>query len=74
MAGDQLDATIDITKNLTDASDLVISNGSGGIFTVQLNPADTSSLSHGMYYWKAEIEDSSNNISTVVTGYLSLIP
>lgn len=76
VAGDQLDATMDISKNMTDdsAGDVQISDGSAGEFTVQLNPVDTASLNHGMYHWEAELEDNSNNISTVVTGYLSLLP
>lgn len=76
VAGDQLDATMDISKNMTDdsAGDVQVSDGPAGEFTVQLNPVDTASLSHGMYHWESEVEDSSNNISTVTTGYLSLIP
>jgi len=76
VAGNQFDTVIDISKNLTDdsAGDVIITNGAAGIFTVQLNPADTSDLSHGIYEWVSEIDDASNNISTVTTGYISLIP
>ena len=76
LAGDQFDETMDISKNLTDdsAGDVIITDGSNGVFTVQLNPADTANLAHGMYEHRSEVEDASGNISSVTTGYLSLLP
>lgn len=62
-------STAVITKALL--SGVTVTNAAGGIFTVTLAPADTTALC-GDYRHEAEITDVSGNISTVMTGLLSV--
>lgn len=66
-----VDSAALVTK--TVGAGVTITNGAGGIFTVALLPADTSSL-WGIYYHEAEVTDGSGNIVTVLTGQADIQP
>lgn len=42
-----------------------------GVFEVELEPADTEELS-GLYYHEAELTDGAGNVSTVLTGRMTI--
>lgn len=45
----------------------------GGVVTVRMNSADTQGL-QGRYYHEAEVTDVSGNVSTILTGYVTIEP
>lgn len=47
---------------------ITITNAAGGVFEVQINPADTELLPPGTYRHEAEITDALSNVNTVLTG------
>lgn len=55
------------------ASGITITNGLAGQFTVALIPADTSALGIQSYYHEAEVTDAGGNVSTVFTGYITIL-
>lgn len=44
-----------------------------GVFEVEIEPEDTESLS-GLYYHEAELTDGAGNVSTVLTGRMTIKP
>lgn len=58
-----------LTKTTDD--DVTITNGAGGILTVDIASADTSAL-NGAYYHECKVTDSDGNISTVSTGTVTI--
>lgn len=58
----------------TTATAITITDGLNGAFTVALVPADTSTLTPGIYYHEAEITDEGGNVNTVLTGEYTLNP
>ena len=58
-----------VTKSDTDG--ITISNNE---FTVTIDPGDTITLQHGLYYHESEITDTSEHISTVATGWVHIKP
>lgn len=44
-----------------------------GVFEVELDPDDTEDLS-GLYYHEAELTDGAGNVSTVLTGRMTIKP
>lgn len=59
-------AAILVTKGL--GAGVTITDAENGIFTVDLNPADTAALTQNNYYHEAQITDASGNISTLLIG------
>lgn len=57
-----------IVLDKTNGSGVTITNGVGGVFEVALLPADTVSLSAGLYRHEGEVTDVSGRVVTVVTG------
>lgn len=64
--------TAAITKS-TAAGGVTITNGAGGIFTVSLDPADTTSL-EGDYIHEAQITFSNGDVRTVLRGVMTIEP
>lgn len=60
--------TVEVPKSTT--SGISISNTT---FTVRLSASDTANLK-GRYYHEAEVTDVSGNVSTVMTGSISIEP
>lgn len=69
-----------IKKSKRDVSNLVYKDTTSGIsvdiptsgiFKVALNPSDTTNLS-GKYYHEAEITDANGNVSTLLTGVVTV--
>lgn len=58
----------------TTADAVTITDGLNGICTVALVPADTSTLTPGIYYHEAEVTDADGNVNTVLTGEYTLNP
>lgn len=69
---DEATDTAVLTK--TTSSDIAITNGLYGQFTVPLSPANTVSVAPGVYYHEAEVTDSSGNVSTVLIGHVTINP
>lgn len=44
-----------------------------GVFEVELDPDDTETIS-GLYYHEAELTDGAGNVSTVLTGRMTIKP
>lgn len=63
------EATPSIEKSLDDG--IAITNAEGGVFDVRLDPSDTESLS-GKFYHEAELTDASGNVSTILTGRMTV--
>lgn len=61
-----------LTKTL--ASGITITSGLLGQFTVSLTPANTVSLTPGVYYHEVEVIDETGNVSTVLTGHITINP
>lgn len=61
-----------LTKTL--AGGITVTNGLLGQFTVALTPANTVSLTPGVYYHEVEVTDESGNVSTVLTGHITINP
>lgn len=57
----------------TTADDIAITPGTGGLFTITLEPADTESVAPGAYYHEAEVTDISGNVATVLTGKVTIM-
>lgn len=57
----------------TTSSGISLSDPTNGIFTVTLNPDDTEDL-RGVYHHEAQVTDASNNISTVLSGTMTIRP
>lgn len=64
-------ATAILSKSV--GSGITVTNAAGGLFTVDLAPADTVDLA-GTFYYEAEIIDASDNVSTVRTGQIKILP
>lgn len=48
-----------------------ITNAATGEFTIKLNPTDTAGMS-GTYLHEAEVTDAAGNVSTVLTGMVTI--
>jgi phage terminase large subunit-like protein len=59
-----------VTK--TDSDGITVTNAAGGLFTVSLNPADTTSLPDGLYYHVATATDADDAVTTVLSGRVRL--
>jgi hypothetical protein len=59
-----------VSKSTGDSS-ISITDATNGEFTVYVDSADTEGLS-GVYYHEAELTDSSGNVHTVTTGYITI--
>lgn len=68
---DKWDGTEYISKSL--GSGISIVDGSGGVFDVTIDEADTATMDGGEYLHEAQVVDASSNTSTVTRGtvYLS---
>ncbi len=64
--------TTTLTKTL--GSGITITNGLFGQFTVAITPANTVSLTPGVYYHEVEVTDETGNVSTVLTGHITINP
>lgn len=51
---------------------ITISNATGGEFTIQIDPTDTTGLT-GDFYHEAELTDQTGNVSTVMTGRITIL-
>lgn len=60
-----------LTKGLSNG--ITVTNAPGGIFEVSLDSADTEDL-RGEFYHEAEIIDEDDNVSTVVSGTITIEP
>ena len=60
---------VNTTALVTKAGTII--NAVGGVFTIDLLPADTDALS-GVYYFEMQLTDASGRISTVVYGSLTI--
>ena len=69
---DENTQTATLTKNTT--SGITITSGLDGEYTVSLTPSDTGSITPGDYYHESEITDSTGHVSTVFTGYVTVLP
>lgn len=65
-------ATPSATKESGDGIEFVAA--SDGTLEIALDPADTENLRPHTYYHEAKVTDSSGNISTVLTGFITLNP
>jgi len=63
-----------VVLNKALASGITVTNGLLGQFTVALTPANTVSLTPGVYYHEVEITDETGNVSTVLTGHITINP
>lgn len=61
-----------VRKDTSKVGGVSKTNQAGGVFTVTLEPKDTSSLK-GLYYHRARIKKG-NLASTVLTGYIQISP
>jgi hypothetical protein len=59
-----------VSKTTSDG--ISISDAAGGVFTIALAPADTVNLKND-YYHEAEVTDQQGNVSTVMTGRISIL-
>jgi hypothetical protein len=67
-----LRSTAVLTK--TTSSGISITSGSGGIFTISIDPADTASLTPGDYYHEAQVTFSGGDVGTVLKGIMTIEP
>ena len=58
----------------TTASGITITNGLLGELTIAIAPANTVSLTPGVYYHEVEVTDETGNVSTVLTGHITINP
>lgn len=65
-------ATALVTK--TVGSGITITNGAGGLFSIQLDYEDTDDL-YGLFYHEAKVYDneSPSNVTTVLTGHAQIL-
>ncbi len=68
---EETDTTV-LTKTL--ASGITITSGLLGQLTVPLTPANTVNLTPGVYYHEVEITDETGNVSTVLSGHITINP
>lgn len=66
------EATDTAALNKTLASGITITNGLLGQCTIALLPANTVSLAPGVYYHEVEVTDEAGNVSTVLTGHITI--
>ena len=59
-----------ITK-ATGGSGIAITDAANGIFTIDLDPSDTSSKA-GVYYHECQVTDTSSVVSTVFVGSVTI--
>lgn len=52
---------------------ITVTDATGGLFTVTLDPADTATIT-GSFYFEVEIVDSFGNVSTPRTGEIAITP
>ncbi len=64
-------ATATLQKDNAGTGGITITDALNGEFQVTLAPADTATLA-GEFYHEAQIRDGSGNISTVLTGTLTI--
>lgn len=62
-----------VLSKATSGSGIVLTNASGGIFTITLDPDDTEDLK-GNYYHEAQVTASDGTISTVLFGTMKINP
>jgi hypothetical protein len=55
----------------TDTNGITLSNPTKGEFTITLNPIDTQSL-EGIFYHGAVLTDALGNVTTVMTGKITI--
>lgn len=60
-----------LQKDSLLAGGVAITDGPNGVFQVTLAPTDTDPLS-GDFYHEAQVKDGSGNISTVLTGKITI--
>ena len=68
------EATDTASLNKTLASGITITSGLLGQCTIALTPANTVSLTPGVYYHEVEVTDETGNVSTVLTGHITINP
>lgn len=64
------DSTPTLTKSTSNGG-VTITDAAAGEFRVELDPSDTASLS-GSWTHEAEVTDASGNVSTVLSGSVSI--
>lgn len=70
-AARDLHKTADIQKDTSTG--ISITSGTGGAFSVTINPADTVGLA-GDFYHEAEVTFSNGDVQTVLAGTLTIKP
>ena len=60
-----------VSKSSTDTGEIVLTNSTGGVFTVTFVPADTNNLAPGFYYHEADAVIGGLR-STVFKGHLTI--
>lgn len=66
----QADAAAIIQKSTV--SGITITNGAGGIASVAITPANTSSVTPGVYYYDVQYRTTGGDVYTVDSGYFLL--
>jgi hypothetical protein len=61
----------DITKETNTNAGISVANPTTGVFLIPLKPDDTKDLS-GVFYHEAEVTDGVGNVSTVLTGEVTI--
>jgi hypothetical protein len=64
--------SVAVISKQTGGSGISITDASGGVFVITLQPADTASLRARTYYHEAQVTDAGGVISTVLTGKMKL--
>ncbi len=67
-------ATALVTKTSEVGGDIAITDPTGGIFQVALDPEDTEDLVPDKYFHGARITDTSSEIYTVAIGHATIFP
>lgn len=70
-------ASAQLRKHYTSSNSVSFTVGTGGntgVLTLSLNANTTANISSGRYMYDVEIHDSSNNITRVVEGIVTVTP
>jgi hypothetical protein len=70
-AGHSPDRPANITKTTAEGGGVSITNAAGGIFTITLTATDTAAMDD-VYFHRAQVTDSGSNVSTVLTGWITV--
>jgi hypothetical protein len=62
---------VDVSKSIGNGISITSASPTSSVFEIKLDPADTINLK-GDYYHEAEVKDAQNNVSTVMTGRISI--